>query len=179
MNTAPLSPTDFAPIAEASIEETPKIMTPGLVRGRVVSMRAPTGRQLLCLRFIHSHTVEHGSPPTLREIGKQMGIRSTNGVNDHLRALERRGFIVRRDMITRSVRVTVEGLAVLGIDPSAHWDAPGAVPRPHETSTSLVLELRATRAENARLRVLLDRVTKACVSELPIVLASIRKELGE
>lgn len=161
------------------IEETPKLLTPGLVRGRVVSMKRPTDRQMICLRFIHSHTVEHGSPPTLREIGAAMGIRSTNGTNDHLRALERRGLIVRRDMITRSVRVTVEGLAVLGIDPASHWDAPGAISRPSETSTSLLLELRSARAENARLRVLLHRVTKACISELPIVLAAIRKEIGE
>src|SRR5690606_32868103 len=34
-----------------------------------------------------------------------MGIRSTNGVNDHLRALERKGYLRREDMKSRALRV--------------------------------------------------------------------------
>ncbi len=34
-----------------------------------------------------------------------MGIRSTNGVNDHLRALQRKGCIRREDMKARSIRI--------------------------------------------------------------------------
>jgi len=45
-----------------------------------------------------------GYPPTLREIGAHMGIRSTNGVNDHLRALERKGYLTREDMKSRALR---------------------------------------------------------------------------
>jgi repressor LexA len=33
-----------------------------------------------------------------------MGIRSTNGVNDHLRALERKGYLTREDMKSRALR---------------------------------------------------------------------------
>jgi repressor LexA len=33
-----------------------------------------------------------------------MGIRSTNGVNDHLRALERKGYLKREDMKSRALR---------------------------------------------------------------------------
>ena len=33
-----------------------------------------------------------------------MGIRSTNGVNDHLRALERKGYLRREDMKSRALR---------------------------------------------------------------------------
>jgi repressor LexA len=33
-----------------------------------------------------------------------MGIRSTNGVNDHLRALERKGYLSREDMKSRALR---------------------------------------------------------------------------
>ena len=47
-----------------------------------------------------------GYPPTLREIGSRMGIRSTNGVNDHLRALERKGYLTREDMKSRALRPT-------------------------------------------------------------------------
>lgn len=48
-----------------------------------------------------------------------MGIRSVNGVNEHLRALERKGCIVRRDSLTRSIQVTVEGYAALDMTPPA------------------------------------------------------------
>jgi repressor LexA len=67
--------------------------------------RAPTARQKAVLDFIVQYTRREGSPPTLREIGKAFGIRSTNGVNDHLRALERKGYIRRRDMLSRSIVV--------------------------------------------------------------------------
>src|SRR5687768_6027842 len=38
-----------------------------------------------------------------------MGIRSTNGVNDHLRALERKGYLAREDMKSRALRPTRSG----------------------------------------------------------------------
>lgn len=71
-------------------------------------MEALTDRQQLVLDFIRASIVERGYPPTLREIGVQMGIRSTNGVNDHLRALERKGHLCRDDMKSRALRPTVE-----------------------------------------------------------------------
>lgn len=54
-----------------------------------------SARQQECLDAIRAHIAEKGRPPTLREIGRRMGIGSTNGCNDHLRALERKGFIER------------------------------------------------------------------------------------
>lgn len=68
-------------------------------------MNALTARQEICLEFIRGYIRDHGVPPAQREIGAHMGIRSTNGVNDHLRALERKGFITRRDVLARSIRV--------------------------------------------------------------------------
>ncbi len=50
-----------------------------------------TERQEAILRFIARQAEKQGYPPTIREIGEQFGIRSTNGVNDHLKALERKG----------------------------------------------------------------------------------------
>ena len=47
-----------------------------------------TDRQKEVLDFIQESIGTRGYPPTLREIGERMGIRSTNGVNDHLKALE-------------------------------------------------------------------------------------------
>ena len=46
------------------------------------------------------------SPATLREIGSHFGIGSTNGVNDHLKALESKGYLTREDMKSRSLRPT-------------------------------------------------------------------------
>jgi len=65
-----------------------------------------TERQEMVLKYIESSIVERGYPPTLREIGNFMGIRSTNGVNDHLRALERKGYLTREDMKSRALRPT-------------------------------------------------------------------------
>jgi repressor LexA len=67
-------------------------------------MQGLTDRQQQVLRYIRDSIVERGYPPTLREIGAHMGIRSTNGVNDHLRALERKGYLRREDMKSRALR---------------------------------------------------------------------------
>ncbi len=71
-------------------------------------MQGLTKRQEQTLDFIRSSIEERGYPPTLREIGEHMGIRSTNGVNDHLRALERKGYLRREDMKSRALRLVEE-----------------------------------------------------------------------
>jgi repressor LexA len=58
----------------------------------------------MVLDYINHSITDRGYPPTLREIGSHMGIRSTNGVNDHLRALERKGYLKREDMKSRALR---------------------------------------------------------------------------
>ena len=67
-------------------------------------MQGLTDRQQQVLLYIRQSIHERGYPPTLREIGAHMGIRSTNGVNDHLRALERKGYLTREDMKSRALR---------------------------------------------------------------------------
>jgi len=69
-------------------------------------MQGLTHRQQMVLDFIRESIADRGYPPTLREIGARMGIRSTNGVNDHLRALERKGYLKREDMKSRALRPT-------------------------------------------------------------------------
>lgn len=68
-------------------------------------MQGLTKRQAQTLDYIRQSIEERGYPPTLREIGEVMGIRSTNGVNDHLRALERKGYLRREDMKSRALRL--------------------------------------------------------------------------
>lgn len=79
-------------------------------------MQGLTQRQQMVLDFIRQSINERGYPPTLREIGARMGIRSTNGVNDHLRALERKGYLTREDMKSRALRPTSGGGARLDGD---------------------------------------------------------------
>jgi repressor LexA len=67
-------------------------------------MQGLTKRQEMVLDYITRSITDRGYPPTLREIGSHMGIRSTNGVNDHLRALERKGYLKREDMKSRALR---------------------------------------------------------------------------
>jgi repressor LexA len=63
-----------------------------------------TDRQRQVLDFITRSIERRGYPPTLREIGEQMGIKSTNGVNDHLKALEKKGYLAREDLKSRALR---------------------------------------------------------------------------
>lgn len=63
-----------------------------------------TGRQELCLQFICDSIESRGYPPTIREIGAHMGIKSTNGVNDHLKALSRKGYLLRDELKSRALR---------------------------------------------------------------------------
>ena len=64
-------------------------------------------RQQAIYEFIRAVTTASGMPPTMREIGEKFGIRSTNGVEKHLQALERSGHINR-------VRGKSRGIAVIG-----------------------------------------------------------------
>lgn len=63
-----------------------------------------TERQRQALDYITDCLDDRGYPPTLREIGEHMGIRSTNGVNDHLKALERKGYLLREELKSRALR---------------------------------------------------------------------------
>jgi repressor LexA len=74
-------------------------------------MQGLTKRQEQTLDFIRQSIEDRGYPPTLREIGEHMGIRSTNGVNDHLRALERKGYLTREDMKSRALKLVEDQLS--------------------------------------------------------------------
>lgn len=64
-----------------------------------------TARQRAIHDFIRGFLVEHGQAPTVREIAKHFGIRSPNGVLSHLRALERKGLIVRQATEARAIQL--------------------------------------------------------------------------
>ena len=54
-----------------------------------------TQRQNAVYEFVRAYVREHGKPPTLKEIGAALSIRSTNGVSKHLHALEQKHYIRR------------------------------------------------------------------------------------
>lgn len=64
-----------------------------------------TARQREIYDFIKERVTVNGCPPTVREIGEQFGISSPNGVMCHLRALEKKGFIVRDPNAARAIRL--------------------------------------------------------------------------
>jgi repressor LexA len=80
-------------------------------------MTGLTDRQLEVLRFIARQIEDAGYPPTIREIGEALDIRSTNGVNDHLKALERKGFLTRDPSKSRALIPTDRAREALGEAP--------------------------------------------------------------
>ena len=73
-----------------------------------------TDRQLEVLRFIAQEIEGRGYPPTIREIGEALDIASTNGVNDHLKALEKKGYLQRDPAKSRALIPTTQARDVLG-----------------------------------------------------------------
>lgn len=62
-------------------------------------------RQQKMYDFIHKFSRDKGRPPTIREIGSQVGISSTSVVNYNLNILAREGLIHREKEVSRGLRV--------------------------------------------------------------------------
>jgi repressor LexA len=67
-----------------------------------------TKRQKEIYEFICTYTNEHGYPPSVREIGKAVGLASPSTVHMHLKALQERGYIKRDSKKPRTIEVTDE-----------------------------------------------------------------------
>ncbi len=67
-----------------------------------------TKRQLAVYEFIRDKIRGRGYGPTVREIGKEFGISSPNGVMCHLKALERKGVITREPNMSRAIQLAAE-----------------------------------------------------------------------
>jgi repressor LexA len=79
-----------------------------------------TQQQQKLLSFVLDHTRTKGHPPTIREIGRSFGFRSTGTVRDHLRALERKGYVRTLRGKSRGLLPTdwLKGLRILGRVPA-------------------------------------------------------------
>jgi len=65
-----------------------------------------TERQRAILEFLHDYLDEHGYPPTVREIGEAVGLRSPSTVHAHLAQLERGGALRRDPTKPRAIELT-------------------------------------------------------------------------
>lgn len=81
-----------------------------------MTSEALTARQAEILDLIRNHIAQEGCPPTRAEIAGMLGFRSANAAEDHLRALERKGFIELVAGASRGIRLLEEdyGLPVVG-----------------------------------------------------------------
>jgi len=78
-----------------------------------------TARQSQVLDFIKEHIKEEGIAPTRSEIALAMGFRSKTAAVDHLKALQRKGFVHLHSERSRGIKVLVEenedeGLPIIG-----------------------------------------------------------------
>ncbi len=87
--------------------------------------RGLTRRQREVLVQIRAALERTGRPPTLRELGARLGIRSTNGVRDHLEALVAKGYLARDPHSARGLRLLHTAPAATAADPPAAPAVPG------------------------------------------------------
>ena len=75
-----------------------------------------TARQSQILDLIRGYIADEGCPPTRAEIANILGFRSPNAAEDHLRALQRKGYIEIVAGSSRGIRLVDEdpGLPVVG-----------------------------------------------------------------
>jgi repressor LexA len=77
-------------------------------------MTALTDRQTEILALIRRRLAESGLPPTRAEIAAELGFRSPNAAEEHLKALARKGVIELLPGASRGIRLPEEGLPVVG-----------------------------------------------------------------
>lgn len=70
-----------------------------------------TTRQEAIYRYLEDFLRLHGYVPSVRETAAAFGIRSTNGVQCHLRALERKGYLIRQPGKARALTLNPAALA--------------------------------------------------------------------
>ena len=68
-------------------------------------MRDLTSRQQQILTLIQQHIADTGFPPTRAEIAAQLGFRSPNAAEEHLKALVRKGMIELASGASRGIRL--------------------------------------------------------------------------
>lgn len=68
-------------------------------------MKNLTPRQKQILSFVRIFIAKTGHGPTVREIGDEFGMKSTNGVSGHLKAIEAKSRLKRLEFMPRGIEV--------------------------------------------------------------------------
>ncbi|MFC4653638.1 MULTISPECIES: transcriptional repressor LexA [Rheinheimera] len=68
-------------------------------------MRPLTPRQAEILQLVKDYQAETGMPPTRAEIAAQLGFKSANAAEEHLKALAKKGFIEMMPGTSRGIRL--------------------------------------------------------------------------
>ena len=68
-------------------------------------MEKLTNRQNEVLDYIKSYVAKHGYPPTVREIGKALGLNSPATIQSHISSLENKGYIRKTNSKYRSLEI--------------------------------------------------------------------------
>ncbi|MCL5070805.1 MAG: transcriptional repressor LexA [Actinobacteria bacterium] len=71
-----------------------------------------TDRQKTVLKKIYDFIARNSYPPTVRDMAAIMGFSSPKAVTDHLRSLEKKGYI-KRNSLARSIKLTEEAFKLL------------------------------------------------------------------
>jgi len=79
------------------------------------SLERVTDRQRAVYEFIRGKIHGRGYGPTVREIGLHFGISSPNGVMCHLKALEKKGLIIREPNMSRAIQLATEPAQLRGL----------------------------------------------------------------
>jgi repressor LexA len=98
-----------------------------------------TERQREVYEFIREKIRNRGYGPTVREIGSQFKISSPNGVMCHLKALEKKGLILREPNMSRAIMLAGESPSDRGL-PMAGRIAAGVLHEAIEQDEKLNLE---------------------------------------
>lgn len=78
-------------------------------------MKPLSTKQFNILNCIYQSIQSNGYPPTVREIGAEVGLASTSTVHGHLSRLEKKGYINRDSSKTRAMELTPLALDELGV----------------------------------------------------------------
>ena len=101
-----------------------------------------TERQEEIYNYVRECILSGEPAPTVREIAAAFDIRSPNGVMCHLRALEKKGYIVRDENLSRSIRLPGRpAIEVLREIRQQLPKSPGAKARNVKLSPDLIAEL--------------------------------------
>jgi SOS-response transcriptional repressor LexA len=93
-------------------------------------------RQLSILSFVQQYVEQNGHSPSIRDIGRGVGLSSNSNVVYHINRLIERGYLAKATGANRTLVVLDAGLRQINETLDRNW----------------VTELRALRAENQRLR---------------------------